>query len=102
MKKIVINGCFGGFGLSAKAYQYLGLEWDGYGYIENADFNITSDNYCEYRADPKLVECVETLGEEANGMCAQLRVVSIPDDVKWHIEEYDGIEHVAEDHRTWH
>jgi len=27
--------------------------------------------------------------------------VEIPDDVKWHIHEYDGLEHVAEDHRTW-
>jgi len=24
----------------------------------------------------------------------------VPDDVKWHIHEYDGLEHVAEDHRT--
>jgi len=25
----------------------------------------------------------------------------VPDDVKWHIAEFDGWEWVAEDHRTW-
>jgi hypothetical protein len=53
------------------------------------------------RDDPALVETVETLGDEANGMCADLRVVAIPADVEWQIEEYDGREHIAEAHRTW-
>jgi hypothetical protein len=30
-----------------------------------------------------------------------LRIVEIPDGVEWHISEYDGIEHIAENHRTW-
>jgi hypothetical protein len=25
----------------------------------------------------------------------------VPADAKWHVHEYDGLEHVAEDHRTW-
>ena len=29
--KIVINTCYGGYGLSKAAYDELGLEWDGYG-----------------------------------------------------------------------
>jgi hypothetical protein len=41
------------------------------------------------------------LGEAANGRCAELKVVEIPDDVEWQIEEYDGLEWVAEKHRTW-
>jgi hypothetical protein len=53
------------------------------------------------RNDPILVQVVEELGEEANDKYAHLAIVEIPDDVKWHIEEYDGREHVAEDHRTW-
>ena len=32
---------------------------------------------------------------------AQLKIVEIPDDVKWIVEEYDGIELIAEVHRTW-
>lgn len=37
----------------------------------------------------------------AYGDCADLKIVEIPDDVEWVIEEYDGIEYVSEVHRTW-
>lgn len=53
------------------------------------------------RADPLLIQVVEELGKEANGRCADLKIVEIPDGIKWHIEEYDGSEHVAEDHEIW-
>ncbi len=53
------------------------------------------------RNDPLLVQAVETLGETANGECAALKVVEIPDGIKWGIDEYDGIEHVEEQHQTW-
>lgn len=55
------------------------------------------------RDDPALVAVVEELGsQKAGGRHANLRVVEVPDDVKWHIAEYDGLEHVAEDHRSWY
>ena len=90
--KVVLNKCYGGFSLSKEAYKYLGLKWDGYGY-----------KYSEYdkRTDPKLIKCVEKLGEKANGRYADLRVVEIPDDVVWEISSYDGIETVEEIHRSW-
>ncbi len=44
---------------------------------------------------------VEELKEEANGTFAELKIVEIPDDVEWVIEEYDGIEWVSEKHRVW-
>lgn len=53
------------------------------------------------RDDPVLVEVVRELGDKADGEYASLEIVEIPDDVKWTIEEYDGAEHVAEQHRTW-
>lgn len=53
------------------------------------------------RDDPVLVQVVEELGTKANGRHASLKVVEIPDDVEWQIEEYDGAEWVAEKHRTW-
>ncbi len=90
--KVVINDCFGGFGLSKEAYEYLGLEWDGFGFLSGYDIE---------RNDPKLVECVETLGEKANGTFSKLKVVEIPDDVDWEINYYDGLETVEEKHRTW-
>lgn len=53
------------------------------------------------RGDPVLVQAVEELGELANGRFSLLKIVEIPDDVEWYVEEYDGLEHVAEKHRTW-
>ena len=53
------------------------------------------------RDDLALVQTVEELGAEASGQCASLKVVEIPEDVAWEIKEYDGLEHVAEVHRTW-
>lgn len=77
--KLVINSCYGGFGLSDKALQMLGIE----------------DEYDLERNDPKLVEVVETLGEEANSEFAELEVVELPEDTTdYSIEEYDGSETV--------
>jgi hypothetical protein len=88
--KIVINKCYGGYSLSESAYNELGIPWDGYGYCEQFK-----------RSDPRLVSCVEKLGSAASGDLAELRIVEIPDDVEWEIKDYDGIEWVAEKHRTW-
>ncbi len=53
------------------------------------------------RDDPVLVQVVRELGSEADGRFSALKVVAIPADVDWYIEEYDGLEWVAEKHRTW-
>ena len=55
------------------------------------------------RDDPDLVAVVEQLGsEKASGMFASLKVVEIPDDVEWVLQENDnGCEWIAEKHRTW-
>ena len=54
------------------------------------------------RDDPVLVRVIEELaGEEAGGSAAVLKVVRVPADVNWCIQEYDGQEWVAEQHRTW-
>lgn len=54
------------------------------------------------RHDPILIQVIEELGKKANGgSVAQIKLVDIPDDVEYTIEEYDGIEWVAEKHRTW-
>lgn len=90
--KVVINSCFGGFSLSEKAYEYMGIPWDGHGHA-----------FWRYneRTDPKLVECVEALGDEANGWAAELKVVEIPDGIEWVLDDYDGIETIHEKHRSW-
>ncbi len=53
------------------------------------------------RDHPELVRVVEELREKANGFCANLKIAKVPIDAKWHVHEYDGLEHIAEDHRTW-
>lgn len=53
------------------------------------------------REDPRLIQVIEELGEAADGPHAELEIVEIPADVEYEIAEYDGLEHVAEKHRTW-
>jgi hypothetical protein len=135
--KIVINKCFGGFGLSVEAL-YKSVK-DNNSLIEKfeyGDSEVTSDwdnlvnqqlneTYKEYKTDdyqfylydeetkilytfaildrgnPQLVALVEGMGELANGQHAKLKIVEIPDDIAYFIDEYDGRESVHEDHRIW-
>ena len=54
------------------------------------------------RNDEVLVQIVKELGsKKASGRFANLKVVNIPDEVEWEIDDYDGMEIVAEVHRTW-
>jgi len=113
MTKIVINRQYGGFSLSHEAVmryaELKGIELratpceslPGVYY----DYTLPDGNYWIWydlaRDDPVLVQTVEELGKKADGQYSNLVVVSIPDDVQWHIGEYDGLEWVAENHRTW-
>jgi hypothetical protein len=54
------------------------------------------------RAHPLLVSVVETLGEKANGLDAELQVVRIPHGIEWRVcGDRCGIEWICEAHRTW-
>jgi hypothetical protein len=54
------------------------------------------------RCSEDLIRLIETKGSEwASGSHAKLNIVEVPDDANWEISEYDGIEHLAEVHRTW-
>ncbi len=150
--KVVINTCYGGFGLSPEALKEIAFlqgrechffRTDGYGlgvkYIpldiekddiplvtfafditnpnevfgkeerdkdgtyttQNAKYKLHSINDDFERNDPILVQVVEQLGEKADGRFAELKVVEIPDDVEWEIEEYDGTEWIREVSRRW-
>ena len=51
------------------------------------------------RDEPNLIKVVKEMGEVGGYFT---RVVEIPDDVKWHIEENEsGHEYIAENYRTW-
>lgn len=103
MTKIVINKCYGGFGLSRQALDmYCAAKGIDPGkWNENFFFYDNIHEYDIQRDDPDLVRVVEKLGEEAFGGYAELKVVEIPDDVQWQLMEYDGAEWIAERHRTW-
>lgn len=86
--KIAINTSFGGFSLSRHAEFLL------------KNMGMSTDRHDIKRDDPRLIEIIEKLGDEAS-LTGDIKVIEIPDDVKdWYIEEYDGIEWVAEG-RKW-
>lgn len=140
--KVVINNCFGGFGLSPQAVErYAELSgFKVYGYQTDYNSGLQpkkekiirykdgDKDFCIYwikedlgsnpsnarlnkaqwlnerdikRDDKNLVQVVQELGEKANGRCADLKIVEIPDGIDYEISEYDGNEHIAEKHRTW-
>ena len=154
--KIVINKCFGGFGLSAlavkrlaelngkKCYFYTGGLGEEYKRVSIKDCEksmfwyaftddierinkaqstpknwsamsnqekdarnklyeaINIDKAPEDRTDSKLIQVIEELGESvAGGRFAKLKIVEIPDGIKWEIDEYDGNEDIYEVHRSW-
>jgi hypothetical protein len=113
--KIVINKKHGGFHLSKEAVLLYG-DKKGLNIIAEEDKVIKGLNhyflnevkeengFAEWdieRNDPVLVEVVEQLGDLANTRHTRLKVVEVPDDVKWYILDYDGIEEVHEEHRKW-
>lgn len=140
--KIVINKCFGGFGLSDAAYERLielGIPvrkyveekkgTDGlYKKVSKNEGEVIfdrrlsppeSDRFSkeEYeklmgrywetwidrdnRSHPLLIKVVEELGKKSWGNHAQLQVVEIPDGIKFEIADYDGVETIHEQHRSW-
>lgn len=136
--KVVINKCYGGFGLSEAAYEWMiehgvpvrkynpekpgqnGLyervpENEGEiifdrtleppGSLRDSMMRISGRYWdCWMRNDrkhPLIVGVVEALGDKASGPFAKLKVVEIPADSEWEIDEYDGLETVREVGRTW-
>lgn len=141
MQKVVVNRCWGGFGLShAACMMYAKLAgFTAYPFVEkrdergnldfhhfrpfdgkedenmhiihyakaplNEDGTYVEDSYWYpgslKRDDPILVQVVEKMGKAANGALSELEIVRVPNGVKWVIEDYDGMETVEEEHRSW-
>ena len=54
------------------------------------------------RSNSALVQVIEEMGAEANGPYALLAILEIPDGTDYQIHGHDdGVEHIAETHRTW-
>jgi len=129
--KIVINKKYGGFGLSHKAVmRYAELcEFKLYPWLDDITKKVYGEDikiddprlplvhYSKHptnhsnkyyfssrdieRTDPNLIKVIKELGKEANSQFSNLQIIDIPDDVEWEIKEYDGMEWIAEKHRTW-
>ena len=106
--KIVINRDYGRFDISDEAYSFIAKKkgWQHACDDYDRSYFIAGNNDYRYaddldRDDPDLVQCLETLAEAANSRHSELKIVEVPSDVDWMICEYDGIEWVAEQHRTW-
>lgn len=53
------------------------------------------------RSDPLLIQVIEKLGKKASSDLSNIVIKEIPDDVKWEINNYDGMESIHEVHRSW-
>jgi hypothetical protein len=99
-RKIVYNICYGGFGISNKAFNLL-REWghpaiktieDSYGLEFLCVYDsIKTDGYIS-RTDEMLIRAIEQLGEDANGSCAKLVIEELDENCHAKIEEHDGKE----------
>ncbi len=107
--KVVINTCYGGFGLSDAASEECIRRGMGIYFRPNptgthyGKYSIRDFEKREFRTHPTVVTVVEEMGEASWGTHAKLRVIDIPFNNcdGWEIEEYDGYEFVAEKHKTW-
>ena len=80
--KIVLNKCYGGFSLSAKACEALGLK---------SRYTMIARN------DERLIALMEEHGSAwVSGDCAKLVLVDVSDNyTDWEMDEYDGLERIT-------
>ena len=80
--KIVINRCFGGFGISESCARALGVDED---FFDEDDL----------RTNEQFIAMVEEDSDFASDDDAELEVVEIPDNATdWELTEYDGMEEI--------
>lgn len=130
-KKVVVNSCHGVFDISKAAIEELvkmkselveTLSYrDYFGEVDEnyvlsaielqkspwASAVVIEDGFVtrfagyRKREHEDLVSVVEKLGVAASGHLSELKIIEIPADVEYLIESHDGVEWVAEKHRTW-
>ena len=107
--EILVNKCYGGFGVSVEA-QHLYAKKKGFTLREEktkwGSVELYKDGAFFYpdwdRFDPVLLEVFHELGTERfSGDCASVEITEIPDGTSYNIEEYDGQEWISETHQTW-
>jgi len=84
--KIVINKCFGGFGLSDFGKELSSIK----------------DTYSLDRTNLELIGGIEEYGSDViSGSFSELKIIDMPDGIDYEILDYDGMEPIHEVHRVW-
>lgn len=106
--KLLMNVCYGGYGLSDEAIELWAkkknivltkktLEYGDYHYYVEGDKIISGHDID--RDDPTIIEVFEELGSErTSGDHGQLSLVELPDGCEYDLTEYDGWESIS---NTW-
>jgi len=82
---------------------YQSRGWGNYLIKDGYEYSLMSGYEDEVRTDKDLIDILEEYGsKKISGEYAELRIIEIPDGIDFIIHEYDGMEHVAEEHRTWY
>lgn len=82
--------------------QYFTKDFGDNADISEKDYRHYNLNLDEgHREDPILIEVLEELKEEANGNYSNLKIVEIPDDLDYVIDNYDGIETLHQKVQEW-
>ena len=73
-------------------------------FILNDDRDIRNDKYhiWDLRTNLQLITVIEKLGSKASGLKSKLKVVEIPDDIKWRLVGCGKPEYIEEEHRIWY
>ncbi|MGN7170837.1 hypothetical protein ACTHSJ_33755 [Paenibacillus cellulositrophicus] len=118
--KVVINGSKGPFNISQLGYKELvNLGWqtttcseDGELYDKDAFISIYQGIYSftfhaahskKIRTNPEFVNLVSNFGDKINSNESKMKIIDIPDNVDWEIEEWNGLyEIIREKSRIWY
>jgi len=115
--EIILNKCFGGYGISAEAIKLCrdaGATWAQWpnSFLPGEKYEEGSDEICDRpyvpyeardssRTCPILIKLVKDGTTSVNDRYAKLEVVDIPEGVAYEISEYDGIESVEAPRQIW-
>jgi len=107
--KIVINDSYGDALFSCLVCKELGVDLEeniDHKYeccLNNKSLGINSNNEYAFRADLHLIAAIQKIGiKESARYGTKLKIVDIPDNVKWRIHEKNDSEIIREVHRVWY
>ena len=86
--KVLYNTCYGGFNFSERFVDEFNKR--------HPDRPKKLESWHDERTDPDVIALFEEKGSAwSSGVCSNLDMEEIPDDVEFRIREYDGMESVS-------